>query len=228
MTFPLATDLDSSAHASALIDGPMVVEDEPELSNLQAVLSYPDRTQPVVALALCEEETDDIALWHEELRPIVGEHTQVYFLAPHLLGSLREGLGRKLALLEGSARIWWPGLSTRSDPGDHPLVLALEGESRGDVLAEFARQFDLSRPHVRRELKLIEDARALAEHRLAEIVEQDQRTAERLRDAHRERHRESTRAQAAETRLSAALKRLAECGCEEPTGSSTAPLTAAS
>jgi DNA-binding transcriptional ArsR family regulator len=222
MTFPLATDLDSSARTSALIDGPMLVEDEQELSSLQECLLYPDRTQPVVALALCEEETDEIALWHEEVRPIVGEHTQVYFIAPHLLGSLREGLGRKLTLLEGSARIWWPGLSTRSDPGDHPLVLALEGESRIDVLAEFARQFDLSRPHVRRELKLIEDAR------LAEIVEQDQRTAERLRDAHRERHREATRAQAAETRLDAALTRLAECGCEEPAGPSAAPIIAAS
>jgi hypothetical protein len=225
MTFPLATDLDSSARTSALIDGPMIVEDEQELSSLQQCLLYPDRTQPVVALALCEEEADDIALWHEELRPIVGEHTQVYFIAPHLLGSLRKGLGRKLGLLEGSARIWWPGLSTRSDPGDHPLVLALEGESRVDVLAEFARQFDLSRPHVRRELKLIEDARALAEHRLAEIVEQDRRTAERLRDAHRERHREATRAQAAETRLDAALTRLAERGCEEP---AAPPITAAS
>ena len=228
MTFPLATDLDPSARTSMLIDGPMVVEDETELSNLQACVLYPDRTQPVVAIALCEDETDDVALWHEEMRPIVGEHTQVYFIAAHLLGSLREGLGRKLALLEGSARIWWPGLSARSDPGDHPLVLALEGEGRSDVLAEFARQFDLSRPHVRRELKLIEDARALAEHRLAEIVEQDQRTAERLRDAHRERHREATRAQAAETRLNAVLKRLTECGCGEPAGSSTDPIAAAS
>jgi DNA-binding transcriptional ArsR family regulator len=212
---PFTADLGSSARPSVLEDSAAILGDEQELLDLQSHLLFADRTHPVVALALGEEEIEDAALWHEEIRPIVGPDTQIFFIEEHLLGSLRDGLGRKLALTPGSARIWWPGLSTRSDPGDHPLVLALEGESRIDVLAELARQFDLSRPHVRRELKLIEDARALAEHRLAEVVEQDQRTAERLRDAHRERHREATRAQAAEARLNDALQRLAECDCEE-------------
>jgi DNA-binding transcriptional ArsR family regulator len=212
MTLHFAADLGSTDRTSTL-NGPTIVADEQELLDLQTHL-LADRTHAVVTLVL-GEETDDAARWHEEIRAIVGPDTHVYFVDEMLLGPLREGLGRRLALTPGSARIWWPGLSTRSDPGDHPLVLALEGESRTDVLAELARQFDLSRPHVRRELKLIEDARALAEHRLAETIEQDQRTAERLRDAHRERHREATRAQAAEARLSDALKRLAECGCEE-------------
>ncbi len=215
MTLPFAADLGSTTRPSTIDDGPTIVGEEQELLDLQTQLLLADRTHPVVALTLDEEEIDAAVLWLEEIRPIVGPDTRVYFVEEPLLSLLREGLGRKLALTPGSARIWWPGLSTRSDPGDHPLVLALEGESRVDVLAELARQFDLSRPHVRRELKLIEDARALAEHRLAEIVEQDQRTAERLRDAHRERHREATRAQAAEARLNDALKRLAECDCEE-------------
>jgi DNA-binding transcriptional ArsR family regulator len=214
MNPPFAAHLGSTPRPSTLEDGPTVVEDEQELLDLQAHLLFADRTHPVVALAI-GEESEDSSLWHEEIRPIVGPDTEIYFIDEFLLDRLREGLGRKLALTPGSARIWWPGLSTRSDPGDHPLVLALEGESRTDVLAELARQFDLSRPHVRRELKLIEDARALAEHRLAETIEQDRRNAERLRDAHRERHREATRAQAAEVRLNDALKRLAECDCDE-------------
>ena len=193
----------------------MFICSEPELLDLQTYLLFTDRIHPVVALALYEAE-DDSALWQQEVRQIVGDSARIYFISDELLLSrLGEGIGRRLALASGSARVWWPGLSTRSDPGDHPLVLQLDGESRTETLGELARQFDLSRPHVRRELKLIEDARALAEHRLAQTVEQDQRTAERLRDAHRERHREATRAQAAETRLDAALARLAECGCQE-------------
>ncbi len=214
MTIPFTADLGAKPRPSALEDSPTIVGDEQELLDLQTHLLLADRAHPVVALACYEEEIESATLWLEEIRPIVGPYTHVYFVDESLLGLLREGLGRKLALTPGSARIWWPGLSTRSDPGDHPLVLALEGESRTDVLAELARQFDLSRPHVRRELKLIEDARALAEHRLAETIEQDQRTAERLRDAHRERHREATRAQAAETRLNDAVRRLAECDCD--------------
>jgi hypothetical protein len=222
MTLPLAADVGSIPRPSVLQQGPTLVADEQELLDLQAHLLHANRTQAVVALAL-DEETEDIALWYQELRPIVGAVAQIYFiLEESLLGRLREGLGHRLALSPGSARIWWPELSTRSDPGDHPLVLALEGESRTEVLAELARQFDLSRPHVRRELKLIEDARALAEHRLAETSEQEQRTAERLRDAHRERHREATRAQAAEARLDEALRQLAACGLEEPVGDSRA------
>jgi hypothetical protein len=212
--FPFTAVHGSTLRSPTLEDSPAIVDDEQELLDLQTHLLSAQRTHPVVALAL-GEEIEDVSLWHEEIRPIVGPHTRICFVDEALLDRLREDLGRKLTLMPGAVRIWWPELSTRSDPGDHPLVLALEGEARTDVLAELARQFDLSRPHVRRELKLIEDARALAEHRLAETVEQDQRTAERLRDAHRERHREATRAQAAEARLNDALKRLAECGCEE-------------
>ncbi len=213
MTMPFTADLAALPQLSTLEDSPTILSEEPELLDLQAQLLFAGRAHPVVALAI-GEEVEDAALWHMEIRQIVGPDTSIFFIEEYLLGQLRDGLGRKLALMPGSARIWWPELSTRSDPGDHPLVLALEGESRTDVLAEFARQFDLSRPHVRRELRLIEDARALAEHRLSETIAQDQRTAERLRDAHRERHREATRAQAAEARLDEALKRLAEFGCE--------------
>jgi hypothetical protein len=209
VTSPLAANLGPlSLHSTLIGERPAIIEEEHALLDLEARLLDPDRAQPVVAIALYED-TDETALWHQELRPILGPETQIRFIAEELLGRLREGLGRKLALSPESARIWWPGLSSRSDPGDHPLVLALDGERRTDVIAEIARQFDLSRPHVRRELKLIEDARALAEHRLAETVEQEQRTAERLRDAHRERHRESARAQAAEARLKDALQQLA-------------------
>jgi hypothetical protein len=216
VTFPLTADPGSLGQPLVDEDNPVIVCGEAVLLELQTYLLLADRIHPVLALALCEEEQEDCARWHADVRQVVGADARIYFLSDEsLLSGLRDRLGRRLALVPSAARIWWPGLSTRSDPGDHPLVLQLDGESRSETLAELARQFDLSRPHVRRELKLIEDARALAEHRLAQIVEQDQRTAERLRDAHRERHREATRAQAAEARLHAALARLAECDCEE-------------
>jgi hypothetical protein len=191
-------------------DGLLVVRSEAESQLLLADLLSGERVHAIVALA-CVEQTDEPLLWHEEVRTIVGPKTRIYFIAEdELLDALRETLGRKLALTPESARIWWPGLSTRSDPCDHPLVLALEGEPRAEILAEFARQFDLSRPHVRRELKLSGDACALAEHQLAQVLARDERTAERLRDAHRERHREATRAETAEARLAEALQRLDE------------------
>ncbi len=219
---PLAADPRSQSRPATLRERPVIVGEERELLDLQAHLLHPDRAQPVVGIALYEE-SEETALWLQELRPILGPATQIRFVAEELLESLREGLARKLALSPESTRIWWPGLSPRSDPGDHPLVLALDGERRADVISEIARQFDLSRPHVRRELRLIEDARALAEHRLSEIVAQDQRTAERLRDAHRERHREASRAQAAEARLEEALQRLAAYD-EEPLVDSRPPV----
>jgi DNA-binding transcriptional ArsR family regulator len=212
MTPPLTADREAIRRSATHDDPPVILGSEPELLDLQEYLLFADRLHPVVAFALCREENDDVALWHEQVRRIVGSDARIYFIFDEfLLACLRDGLGRRLALTPGSARVWWPELSKRSDPGDHPLVLQLDGESPAETLAELARQFDLSRPHVRRELKLIEDARALAEHRLSEIVEQDQKTAERLRDAHRERHREATRAQEAETRLQATLARLVEC-----------------
>jgi hypothetical protein len=104
----------------------------------------------------------------------VGAGPRIYYVpGGHLLRRLQATLGRRLALPAGSVRVWWPGLTAPSDPTAHPLVLALDSESQTDMLAEFARMFDLSRPVVRGEIQVIEDARQLAENELAQAREQN-------------------------------------------------------
>ncbi|HEX5853213.1 MAG TPA: helix-turn-helix domain-containing protein [Solirubrobacteraceae bacterium] len=87
-------------------------------------------------------------------------------------------------------------------------MVPLEDEDPSTVVAQFACRFDLSRPHVRREINQIEDARALAEHERDESKKKDVTTAERLRAAHTERHREATRADTAEAELERTKRQL--------------------
>jgi hypothetical protein len=194
---------------------PIVVLDEPALKSLEAYLLSSDREQPVVALAQSLEAEEPV-LASGDVRAIVGADARIYYLpAEHLLQSLQSILGRSLALPRGAARIWWPGLGSRSDPSDHPLVLELDGQPQAHTLAELARQFDLSRPRVRREIKLIEDTRRLAEHERAQALELLEATEERLRDTQVERHEEATRADAAEMRAKSAARELSALSCEE-------------
>jgi hypothetical protein len=194
---------------------PVVVASKPALRSMQAYLLSCDRQQPAIALTR-SVDSDEPVLAPEQVRAIVGPGPRIYYVsAEYLLRRLQGMLGRKLALPAGGARIWWPDLSTRSDPSEHPFVLALAGEPQSSMLVEFARQFDLSRPLVRREIKLIEDTRRLAEYQLAQAVEQNRTTEQRLRDTQLERHREATRADAAEMRLQGAVRELGALGCEE-------------
>jgi hypothetical protein len=71
--------------------------------------------------------------------------------------ALQRVVGHAFALSAEGVRVWWPGLLADSSPDVHPSVIALDGESLARVLAEFARGFDLSRPCVRAEIRLIED-----------------------------------------------------------------------
>jgi hypothetical protein len=69
------------------------------------------------------------------------------------------------------------------------------------LLAELARELELSRPLVRREIKLIEQTRRLAEDELAKAREQN-------RNMKIERHEALARAEAAEASLRAATRQL--------------------
>ncbi len=164
-------------------------------------LCSPGRTYPVVGLA-SSLDCDEPVIVASDVRRVVGPGARIYWLpTDELLQALKAEIGTKLALSPGAARIWWPALTRRSDPGDHPLVVGLDSESPTHMLAEFARQFALSRPDVRREIRLIDDVRALAEHRQEEAEHQDRATAQGLRDAHVELHGEATRVEALEAEL---------------------------
>ncbi len=193
----------------------IVLRSKQGLRALKAYLLSPDRTHAVVALTR-SLDTDGPALAPTDVRASAGPGIKIYYIpGEFLLRRLGGVLGGKLALPRGAVRVWWPGLSVRSDPADHPLVLALEGEDGRELLGEFARQFDLSRPHVRREIKLIEDARALSENELAQARERIRSTEKRLRDTQVERRGAATRAQSARDRLGAAMGELSESSCEE-------------
>lgn len=161
------------------------------------------RDQPVIGLTLSADANRPV-LACSDVRALVGPGVPIYLIrADDLLQSMLELLGSRLALGRGAARVWWPGAHPRCDPGDHPAVLALEGEPSRVTLEEFAQQLDLSRPRVRGQIRLIEDARAFLEHELSRAQEQSRKVHERLRDAQIECHSLRTRAEAAEARLAA-------------------------
>lgn len=175
-----------------------IVVGESELHEMVADICSSSRTYAVVGIASSLDDAEP-AIAASDIRGVVGPDARIYFLrTDELLHGLKTEIGAKLALSRGAARIWWPAVTPRSDPGDHPLVLPLESESPEHTLAEFARQFRLSRPDVRREFQQTDEVRALAEHRLEEAENKDDTTAQRLREAHTERHREATRADTAE------------------------------
>jgi hypothetical protein len=159
------------------------------------------REHPLVGLTLAEDGTGPV-LACRDVRAVVGRGIPIYLIrGDELLHGMRDLLGRRLAVDRGAVRIWWPGASARCDPGDHPAVLALDGEPPRVTLEELAQQFDLTRPRVRGHLRLIEDARAFLEHELTRANEQNRRLHERLRDAQIECHGLRMRAEAAEARV---------------------------
>jgi hypothetical protein len=166
-----------------------------------------ERDRPIVGLTLRLDGQEPV-LRSTDIRVVVGAGIRIYLIAEaDLLRGLRELLGSRLRLDGGAARIWWPGASARCDPADHPVVVALDGEDYPDTLAEFAQEFDLSRPHVRSRVRVIEDARGFLEHEIARVQDHNRRAHERLRDAQIESHRLRTRAEVAEASLAAARPR---------------------
>ncbi len=177
--------------------GLVVVREDGDLRSMAAYLLSGERCQPVVALTQALS-TDAPVLTYAQVRGIVGAGPRIYLIQrDHLLRPFQQMLGRGLALAAGGARIWWPGLAADSDPGEHPLVLYLADESERAMLDEFTRQFHLSHPIVRRELKLLDELRTLAEHELAQAREQN-------RSMKIECHETLTRAEAAEHALKVA------------------------
>jgi hypothetical protein len=125
-----------------------------------------DRVQPAVGITSMLD-SDELVLAPASVRAIVGPSARIYLVTGEdALRGLDGCLGRGLALLPGAVRVWWPGLTVGSDPADHPLVMRIDDEDDAEMLAEFRRRFDLSRPAIRREIREIEDLRALLEREL--------------------------------------------------------------
>ena len=156
------------------------------------------RHYPIVLLALAVD-ADEPAFAPRQRQTVAGRRVNIYLLqGQHPLQRPAVLAHQRLAVPRGSARVCWPGFSVDSDPDDHPCVHRLEGESDRDALEEFARQVDLSRPHVRRELKLIEGIRARSEHELKGTRIRVRELEQQLGDAYRERDVAIRRAERAE------------------------------
>ncbi|HXN38843.1 MAG TPA: hypothetical protein VN892_12455 [Solirubrobacteraceae bacterium] len=149
------------------------------------------RRYPVVLLALAVG-VDEPVFPPRQLRRAAGLRVRIYLLqGQHPFQRPAVVANKHLAVPRGSARICWPQFNAGSDPDDHPLVHRLEGESDRDALQEFARQFDLSRPCVRREIKLIEGIRATSERELAQVRARLTQVEQQRRDAYIARHQVS-------------------------------------
>lgn len=160
----------------------IVVRSTRQLQRLEAEL-VGARGYPVVLLALAVD-ADEPAFPPAQLRRAAGLRVRIYLLlGQHPFQRPAVVATKHLAVPRGSARICWPQFSAGSDPDDHPLVHRLEGKSDRDALKEFARQFDLSRPCVRREIKLIEGIRATSERELAQVRARLTEVEQQLRDA---------------------------------------------
>ncbi len=191
----------STSAVAVNIDADVIVVRSPQaLREMEAHLFSGGRVHPVVGITRLAEANLPV-LAPEQVRAIVGGGPRIYYLPGGYLQRRLQGvLGRALALPAGGVRVWWPPLGTRSDPEAHPFVLALDSESQAQMLAEFARRFDLSRPLVRCELALIEDIRALAEYDLSQARKQS-------RSLEVERDEALTRALEAEHALQALTRR---------------------
>jgi hypothetical protein len=160
-----------------------------------------ERNQPVIVLALMDEQNIAV-LPPRGVRSVAGPEPRIYIVRHDpLLDQLTDILGPGLALTRGALRVYWPGLSTESDPRDHPLVEQVESEYASSLMDEFALRFDLSRPRVRGEIKTLEDMRGLTERELERSKDQLTRAEQRVRDLHVSCHNERMRADAAEAEL---------------------------
>jgi hypothetical protein len=172
----------------------IVVRGRPGLASLARYLLSEERELPAVGIARSLEAEEPV-LSAADVRVIAGAGPRIYYVADdELLEVLAGLLGRVLGLPAGGVRVWWPALSVGSVARDHPFVLEHDCESPASVLAEFAKAFDLSRPSVREEIRVIEGLHRLAEDELAQAREENR--AMRV-----ERYEAIRRAEAAEAAL---------------------------
>jgi hypothetical protein len=192
-----------------------LVSAKPALRALGEFLLSPGRDVPVVGISAAAGQREPL-VDPGLVREIVGPAARIYVLAgDYMLRGLEGRLGGKLALKAEAIRVWWPGLSARSDPRDHPLVMTLSDEPQHDTLRELEREFHLSHPVVRREVRVTENALALAERQLTEAVSRERESASANTEAERERDRAARAAEEALAALAAATRELEEMDCEE-------------
>ena len=107
-------------------------------SALSKAILDPDRDYPIVCLTARPGERHP-ALPAAAVREIAGPEIPIHFIHT---GPLTRYLSRLLPprfdLWGGAARVWWPGVSTHSDPLEHPLIYDPSGLYGQDSLEKLA------------------------------------------------------------------------------------------
>lgn len=172
-----------------------------DLRRLTTDLRRTNRDYPIVVLTL-GARADEPAFPPSAIRPALDPHVPVYVLgSPDLCRRLEYALDPQLAVHDGDARIFWPGVSRDSDPTEHPLVPAHSATDKRAPADRLIAALDLSRPSVRGHVAVT--------HKRLQTVEQ--RAADRLRELHEARcelDMALARAEVAEAQLATLERRL--------------------
>ena len=100
-----------------------IVRSPTETDNLAADLLDPRRSRPVIVLSTRKDAERPSAtnLDSAELAKSVNGLAQVCVVTSRQTYRLTQGIGRPLAVFNGAARVYMPGLVKDTDPGRHPL-----------------------------------------------------------------------------------------------------------
>lgn len=172
-----------------------------DLRRLTAEIARGTRSYPIVGLML-QDAHDRPVLTAQELRAIAEAETRIYLIiGDYLIRRIDRTHGARIKLGEGVVAVWWPVLQAQAAPAAHDT-------SRDAMLAQFARELDLSRPGVRGEIVRLEEARASLESQLAETRESYRRLEQERRTLVFDEIAQTTRADTAEQMLDEALREL--------------------
>src|SRR5271165_5133912 len=121
--------------------GYIVLSSERELTVLAEAIRDPQRDYPIVCLTARPGERDP-ALSANAVREIVGPGVPIYFVCTRrltrYLGSL---LPPRFEVWDGATRVWWPGVSERSDHIEHPRIYDPSGRYGQDSMQRLAAEF---------------------------------------------------------------------------------------
>ena len=144
---------------------------ETECSALAKRIRDPQRDYPIVCLTARPGEREP-ALPAPGVREIVGPGVPIYFVPTRrltrYLGSL---LPPRFDVWDGATRVWWPGVSERSDPIEHPRIYDPSGRYGQDNLQRLAAEFATKpRPELTLKQQLV-----LAERQRSQLTERAER-----------------------------------------------------
>lgn len=126
--------------------GAVTVDSEENARVLAQFVLDRKRDRPIVCVTSRDGEVDP-AMDPDELRAIVGTGVDIYFVPTGpATRALEAALPARLQVFGGATRIWWPRVSGKSDPGDHPLIHEPYEVYGSWALQKFKKKWDAGPP----------------------------------------------------------------------------------